>query len=201
MVMRHSDDHFIESIKNKVSFSIVNAGAGKNEHPSQSLLDLFTMWEHFKTFENLKVCICGDIRSSRVAKSNIRALEKLGVKVLLSGPKDFMLSKDETPSNCSVENFDEAITYADVVMMLRIQNERHEALELDMENYHAHFGLNLKRMKKMKESAIIMHPAPVNRGVEISDEVIESEKSKIFTQMKNGVFARMAILEWLVNGR
>lgn len=196
-IIRHKDDNYINDIKDKFNYNIINAGAGKFEHPSQSLLDLFTIKEEFKTFNNLTVTICGDINSSRVAKSNIKAFEKLGVKVLLCGPELLLPNESNLPAHCSIANLDQAISQSDVVMFLRVQHERHEAFELDIKNYNADFGLNNQRVKRLKPEAIIMHPGPVNRDIEILSDLVEHPQSRIFKQIENGVFTRMAILDWL----
>lgn len=196
-IIRHSDDAFIESVKDKFKFNVVNAGAGKKEHPSQSLLDLFTMKQEFGDLSKLKILICGDILSSRVAKSNISALEKFGAKIYLAGPKDLLPSVDELPENCELSSIDEALKVADVAMFLRIQHERHHLVEVNLDTYNSDYGLNSERIKLLKPSAIIMHPGPFNRDIEISSELIECEQSRIFKQMENGVFTRMAILEWM----
>lgn len=196
-IIRHRDDNYINDIRDKFKYKIVNAGAGKYEHPSQSLLDLFTIYEEFKTFENLTVTICGDIASSRVAKSNINAFAKLGVKVHLCGPELLLPKKSEIPENCSLSNLDEAIADSDAVMFLRVQHERHEAFELEVDDYNKAYGLNHERIKLLKPKAIIMHPGPVNRDVEILSDLVEHPQSRIFKQMENGVYTRMAILDWL----
>jgi aspartate carbamoyltransferase catalytic subunit len=197
-VIRHSDDSYIESLKNTHGFNIINAGAGKFEHPSQSLLDLQTIYEEFGTLENLTICICGDISNSRVASSNIRALKKFNSNVILCGPPALLPDTDKLDEHCQISTLDEAIEVADVVMMLRVQHERHHLFELDINEYNQNFGLNLERVKKMKEKSIIMHPGPFNRDIEISSEIVEHHKSRIFKQKENGVYTRMAILEWIV---
>ena len=199
IVFRHSDDHVFDQLKNKLHLPLLNAGAGKYEHPSQGLLDLFTLREEFKRLEGLKIAICGDVKHSRVAGSLIVAAEKFGMEIFLSGPQSLIPQTQksfvrETP-------FDEALTKVDAVMMLRIQLERHETLDLNQESYHRDFGMNPARLAKMKKEAIILHPGPFNRGVEISDELVEHPQSRIFKQMENGVYARMAILEWAMGQR
>lgn len=198
-VIRHSDDHYIESLKDKFKFRVINAGAGKYEHPSQSLLDLFTIKQEFGSFKDLTVTICGDVQTSRVAKSNIAAFQKLGIKTILSGPPMLLPSEDKVPEGCAVMSLDKALPESDVVMLLRIQHERHETFELSTERYNELYGMNESRVQKMKEKAIIMHPGPFNRGVELTDDIVEHEKSRIFKQKANGVFARMAILDWLIS--
>lgn len=197
IVLRHADDNVFEGIKDKIKLPLINAGAGKNEHPSQGLLDLFTLWTEFKELKGLKVAVCGDIKHSRVAGSLMVAAEKFGMEVHLCGP-DALIPR-VNKSFIKQSHFDEILPTVDAVMMLRIQFERHESLELDQKSYLTQFGLTLDRVKKMKEKAIILHPGPFNRGIEIADEVVEHPKSRIFKQMENGVYARMAILEWAVN--
>lgn len=197
-IIRHKDDSYIDSLKSNQAFSIINAGAGKLEHPSQSLLDLFTIKEEFKDLNGLTITICGDITNSRVAKSNINILKHFGCKILLCGPKEFLLSQDEIQDHCKVCPIDEAIKKTDVLMLLRVQHERHGLYEFNIENYNQEFGLNSHRMKMLKENAIIMHPGPFNRGVEIESDLVEHPQSRIFKQKENGVYTRMAILEWIL---
>ena len=196
-MIRHSDDSFLAGLKSQLHYSIINAGAGKFEHPSQSLLDLFTIKEEFGSFYNLTITICGDINSSRVAKSNIAAFEKLGVKVLLAGPEQLLPKASKLPAHCVISSLDDALLQSDAVMFLRVQHERHETFNLDIDNYNTQFGLNQKRVDKMKKEAIIMHPGPVNRDVEIMGDLVEHPQSRIFKQMENGVYTRMAILDWV----
>ncbi len=197
-IIRHSDDSYIESLRGKHGFNVINAGAGKFEHPSQSLLDLFTIKEEFGTLENLTITICGDINNSRVAKSNINALKKFNSKVILTGPPELMPKESELQDHCSILPLDEAIKVSDVLMLLRVQHERHDLFEVKTEDYNRLYGLNDKRISKLKENAIVMHPGPFNRDVEIEGHLVEHEKSRIFKQMENGVYTRMAILEWIM---
>jgi len=199
ITLRHSDDYVFEELQSKAQLPLINAGAGKHEHPSQGLLDLLTLTQEFQNLEGLKVAVCGDIKHSRVAGSLMIAAKKFNFKVILSGPTELLVPADEK-NNIAHLPFDEALTQADAVMMLRIQLERHESLELNPKTYHTQFGLTVERLKALKKHAIIMHPGPFNRGVEIADEVVEHAQSRIFKQMGNGVYARMAILEWAMNG-
>lgn len=196
-IIRHSDDNYIENMRDNFKFQIINAGAGKFEHPSQSLLDLFTMHQHFGKLDGLTVTIAGDIKNSRVAKSNISALKLFNCKVILTGPKE--LIPKALPKHCEYKPIDEAIPESDVVMFLRIQHERHSGAEFNIDQYNEQYGLNDERVKKLKDNAIIMHPGPVNRDVEIASHLVEHEQSRIFKQMENGVYIRMAILEWMVS--
>jgi aspartate carbamoyltransferase catalytic subunit len=155
-----------------------------------------TIHQEFGTFKGLKIGIVGDVRHSRVANSNAEVLRKLGAKVYFSGPKKWF--DEGAIINGTYLSIDELAKDVDVLMLLRIQHERHENEEIGLfskEKYHKQFGLTIEREKLMKKNAIIMHPAPINRGVEIDDELVECSRSRIFKQMENGVFARMAILK------
>jgi aspartate carbamoyltransferase catalytic subunit len=154
------------------------------------LLDLLTIRQEFHKFKGVTVLIVGDILHSRVAHSNIQTMKRLGIKVLLSAPKEFQDSKYQ------YVDFDKGLLQADVVNMLRIQTERlQQKMSLSIVAYRKKYGLNKERLSKMKNKAIIIHPAPVNRNVEIDDDIVECHKSRIFKQIKNGVFVRMAIIE------
>lgn len=199
IVLRHADDQVFDELKDKFTLPLINAGAGKHEHPSQGLLDLLTLREEFKRLDGLKIAICGDIKHSRVAGSMLIAAEKFGMEVILCGPEELL--PHSKSSFVKEMTFDEALSKVDAVMMLRIQLERHEALELNPQTYHAQYGMNLQRLGKMQKHAIVMHPGPFNRGVELSNEIVEHPQSRIFKQMSNGVFARMAILENMLRGK
>ncbi len=189
LVIRHSKNEYYKELLGKINTPILNAGDGTGNHPSQSLLDLLTIRRQFGRFEGLKVVIVGDIKYSRVAHSNIKIMERLGMTVYTSGPEEF---KED---GYNYVELDKIIDKVDIVMLLRVQHERHESLmKLSLEEYHEKYGLNMKRVNNMKKNAIIMHPAPFNRGVEISDDVVECDKSRIFEQMRNGVFVRMAMI-------
>ncbi|MGM7720298.1 aspartate carbamoyltransferase catalytic subunit [Metabacillus sp. Hm71] len=191
VVIRHQEDHFFEDLIGNVSIPIINAGDGCGHHPTQSLLDLLTIKQEFGQFQDLTVSILGDIRHSRVARSNAEVLTRLGAKVLFSGPAEW---QDPLNPHGTYVEIDEAITKSDVVMLLRIQHERHHQ-KASADDYLQQYGLTKGREKQMKKDAIIMHPAPVNRGVEIDDALIECDRSRIFKQMENGVFVRMAVLK------
>lgn len=198
-VIRHQDNNYLDQLVN-LDIQIVNAGSGNGQHPSQSLLDVMTIYEEFRTFRDLKVAIIGDIVHSRVAMSNMLLLNQLGADVIFAGPNDYYdMSFEKYGTFMSV---DEAIEEANVVMMLRVQLERHSSEDEHFvkNEYHQKFGLTVERANRMKESAIIMHPAPVNRDVELADELVECTQSRIVTQMSNGVYMRMAILEWTMEG-
>ena len=195
VVIRSSQDEYFKEIEN-INIPIFNGGDGKSNHPTQSLLDLMTIYEEFGKFEGIKCCIVGDIVNSRVAHTNIEVMQRLGMDVYISGPEEF------NDNSCKFISFEDAIKEMDVIMLLRIQFERHtEGMKMTVEDYHKEYGLTIERVNQMKENAIIMHPAPVNRGVEIADDVVECQKSRIFPQMTNGVYIRMAVVSLAMEGR
>jgi aspartate carbamoyltransferase catalytic subunit len=196
IVLRHSNDHVFDELQGKIQIPLINAGAGKLEHPSQGLLDLLTLQQEFGVLKGLKVGVCGDVIHSRVAGSLMVASKKFGFTLSLCGPKDLVpTDKGFTRT----DDFEDLLQSVDAIMMLRIQLERHANLELNEASYHHQYGLTLERSELLREKAIILHPGPFNRGVEIADEMVEHPKSRIFKQMKNGVYARMAILEWALS--
>ena len=194
VVVRHGKDEYFKELEN-IQIPIFNGGDGKSNHPTQSLLDLMTIYEEFGKFEGLKCCIVGDIAHSRVAHTNIEVMQRLGMEVYISGPEEFN-------DNCAPwMPLDKACKEMDVVMLLRVQFERHqEKMEMSVEEYHEKYGMTVERMESMQDHAIIMHPAPINRGVEIADECAECEKSRIYKQMTNGVYIRMAVISDALDG-
>lgn len=193
VVIRHNKDRFYEELKS-VNIPVINAGDGTGNHPSQCMLDLLTIYQEFGNFRNLKVGIVGDVKHSRVANSDAEALRKMGAKVFFSGPEHWF--DEGTLINGTYLQLDELLKEVDVLMLLRIQHERHDAkVTFSAEEYHKKYGLTKDREKLMKPKAIIMHPAPINRGVEIDSDLVECPRSRIFKQMANGVYARMAILK------
>lgn len=194
VVLRHPSSGAPHLIAADMEASVINAGDGCHEHPSQALLDMLTIRQRKGVIEGLRVAIIGDIAHSRVARSNIYALNKMGARVVLSGfPTMIPPGVEETGVEITY-CVEEAIKDADVVMMLRIQKERLKAplFPTDRE-YAATFGLNLKRVSMLKKDAIIMHPGPINRGVEISPEVADGGSSVILNQVTNGIAVRMAV--------
>lgn len=193
VVIRHPHDRYFDDLIGGIKIPIINGGDGCGHHPTQSLLDLLTIKQEFGSFEGLKIVIVGDIRHSRVARSNAEVLNRLGASVWFSGPRQWI---DETIPFGKYIEMDDAVAMADVMMMLRIQHERHAVKMLSTRSdYHEQFGLTLEREKRMKKASIIMHPAPINRDVEIASELVECERSRIFKQMTNGVAVRMAVLK------
>lgn len=191
LVIRHQENDYYNQLL-EMGIPIINAGDGSGQHPTQSLLDLMTIYEEFGRFEDLKVVICGDIKNSRVARSNYHSLTALGAEVVFSSPE--IWQDDQMPGE--YVELDDVISDVDVVMLLRVQHERHDdgAQGFEANTYHEQYGLSQARYDRMKEQAVIMHPAPVNRGVEIANHLVEAPKSRIFKQMENGVYVRMAVL-------
>jgi len=200
IIIRHSATgapHFLSRFLNA---SVINAGDGAHEHPTQALLDTFTVRERTGKIEGLNVTILGDILYSRVARSNIWALLKLGAKVTLCGPST-LVPKVFEKLGCRVTyDVDEAIEQADIINLLRIQHERQrKTMFPSLHEYTSLFGLSKERMARTKKDVIIMHPGPINRGVEIDSEVADCPRSVILEQVTNGLAVRMAVL-FLVNG-
>lgn len=207
VVIRHSASGAAQRLADSqwMSGSVVNAGDGTHEHPSQALLDAFTIRKHLglgkSDLEGLSVAIVGDVLHSRVARSNVLLLAKLGAKVTLVAPPTLLpVGVESWPASVSYD-FDSVIRFVDVVMMLRVQQERMTEMYFpNAREYSRYFGLNSDRMKSMKPGAIVMHPGPMNRGLEISAEVADSSRSVITEQVTNGVSVRMAILYVLLTG-
>ncbi|HTM29625.1 MAG TPA: aspartate carbamoyltransferase catalytic subunit [Rhodanobacter sp.] len=176
--------------------SVINAGDGNHAHPTQGLLDALTIRQHRPDFGNLTVLICGDIKHSRVARSDINAFTALGVKeIRLCGPAEMLPTLDEVPQGRRYEDFDQAIDGVDAVIMLRLQKERMASIELPDETaYFAHYGLDRRRLALAAPGCLVMHPGPINRGIEIASDVADGAQSRILEQVGNGVFVRMAVL-------
>ena len=201
IVLRHPSSGAPEILAKYVKCSVINAGDGSHEHPSQALLDMLTVKERFGKIEGLNITIVGDIAHGMVARSNIYGFTKLGAKVTVVGPPTMMPSGIEN-IGCSVSNrIEDAISNADVIMMLRIQLERHEVpLFPTIREYSRLFGLDSKKLETAKKDVVILHPGPINRGVEISPEIADGPYSLILDQVKNGVAVRMALFYLLLGG-
>lgn len=194
-VIRHSSSGAPHRLAVRTSASVINAGDGMHEHPSQALLDMMTIRECKKRLDGLTVLIVGDIAHSRVARSNIWGLTKMGARVIVSGPPTLIPVGMESLGvqvSCRVE---EAIPDADVIMVLRLQKERMQQMLLpSLREYSIYYGINAQRLKKARKDVTIMHPGPINRGVEISPDVADGPHSVILDQVTNGVAVRMALL-------
>ena len=209
-VIRHSKNAYYDEIIHPkagqhLQMGLVNAGDGSGQHPSQSMLDMMTIYNEFGHFDGLKVMIVGDLTNSRVARSNMEILNKLGAKVYFSGPEYWYDPKEFGDYGTYVKNIDDEIADVDVLMLLRVQHERHTSDNteelFDPAAYNEQYGLNQRRYDLLKDSAIIMHPGPINRGVEWDGNLVEAPKSRYAVQMQNGVFVRMAMIEAVLRGR
>lgn len=189
LIIRHKENEYYKQLTG-VKVPILSGGDGTGNHPTQSLLDLLTIRQEFGGFEGLKICIVGDILHSRVAHTNIGIMRRLGMEVYTSGPEEF---REE---GYDFIEFSKAVETMDILMLLRIQHERLEgSMQMTPIAYNREFGFNAARAVQMKDNAIVMHPAPFNRGVEIDDDMVEGPRSRIFKQIRNGVFIRMAVIE------
>jgi len=203
IVVRHPNSGAPTLLSRILDIPIVNAGDGMHEHPSQALLDAFTILEHKKTLKGLKIVTVGDIYHSRVARSDAHLFTKLGAHVTFCGP-EVLLPEEAAqlaPGIRIVRDMDEALTGADVVMMLRVQQERLSGLQINLDEYIRRYQLNPQRVKLAKKNALVMHPGPMIRGMEMTDEVADGPQSVVLEQVLNGVKVRMAILASLLGGR
>ena len=202
VIVRHSASGAPHMLSNYTNASVINAGDGMNEHPTQALLDFMTMREKYGHFDGLKVSIIGDIKHSRVARSNIYGLTKLGAEVTLCAPTTLLPAEIDRFNVKVTTDADYAAHNADVIMGLRIQLERQKSgLFPSVREYHKLFGIDSRRVALAKKDAIVMHPGPVNRGVELSADVADGPQSVIGGQVTNGVCVRMAILDMLTRDR
>lgn len=195
IVIRHRAAGSASLLARTVQCSIVNAGDGAHEHPTQGLLDLYTIRERFGKVEGLKVAIVGDITNSRVARSNIHALVKLGAEVILVGPATLLPRAFESLGARVTHDFDEVIGQVDVINMLRVQFERIQSSQFPSVREFTHrYGLTWDRFQRCKKDVFIMHPGPMNRGIEIQSDIADGPQSGILTQVTNGLAVRMAVL-------
>ncbi len=194
IIIRSEIDYYYKDL-NTNNIKIINAGDGVQSHPSQCLLDLVTIYEQFETIEGLKILIMGDVLHSRVARSNINIMKKMGMEVLVYAPSIY---KSDDEFNY-IDNLEETLKSVDCVMLLRNQLERHHNDEINIQTeYLKKYGLTKKRSDLLKPNAIIMHPGPFNRDVEIESSVLSDKRCKINTQVTNGVYARIAILNYVL---
>lgn len=201
IVIRHPMTAAPRMLAGHVKASVINAGDGINEHPTQALLDMFTMQEYFGGFKGLHVTIVGDIYHSRVARSNLFGLTQLGAEVTLCGPSTLMPKDIEKLGAKVVHDEKQAVQQADVVMALRIQKERQKGgLFPSVSEYNSRFGVSHELLSYAKKGALVMHPGPINRGIEINSSVADSDVSKIDEQVTSGISVRMALLKILTEG-
>lgn len=202
IIIRHSCSGAAYYISTFSNSHVINAGDGSHEHPTQALLDAFTIKQKKKIIHNLKIVIVGDILHSRVARSNIFLLNKLGAKIVLTGPPTLLPEEFQKFGIRINHNFKQAVEGADVIMMLRIQKERQGIPYFpSIREYRNLYGLNKKILRYAKKDVIVMHPGPINKGVEISSDLASSPKSVILKQVENGIALRMAILFLLLGGK
>ncbi|MDX1502463.1 MAG: aspartate carbamoyltransferase catalytic subunit [Thermoanaerobaculia bacterium] len=202
IVIRHQHPGVPHMLARRVDAAVVNAGDGAHEHPTQALLDAFTIRKAKGRIEGLKVAIVGDIEHSRVVRSNVLLLTKMGARVTLGGPRTLLPRRPEALGVPVAHTLEDAIRGADVVMMLRVQLERHARARFpSTKEYFDLFGLTRERMRRAKRDAVILHPGPMNRGVEIASDVADGSHSLILDQVANGVAIRMAVLYLLSRGR
>ncbi|MEI6312580.1 MAG: aspartate carbamoyltransferase catalytic subunit [Bacteroidota bacterium] len=201
IVMRHSSVGAPMFLADKIQANIINAGDGTHEHPTQALLDAYSIKEKMGELKGLNVAICGDIRHSRVALSNIFCLQKLGANVMLAGPPTLIPKHMESLGVKTTYNIREALQWCDVANVLRIQLERQDIKYFPtLREYSLYYGINRELLDSLKKEIVIMHPGPINRGVEINSDVADSKQSIILDQVENGVAVRMAIM-FLLAGR
>jgi aspartate carbamoyltransferase catalytic subunit len=200
LVLRHGCSGAPYFLARHLKAAVINAGDGTHAHPSQGLLDMLTIRQHKGRLKGLRVAIIGDIAHSRVARSNCEGLTKMGAQVVLAGPPTMIPQGIETLGVTVAESVDKALKGADVIMMLRIQKERQKKFLMSSEREYARcFGLNTQRLTLAKPDVVIMHPGPINRGVEIAPDIADGPYSLILDQVTNGVAVRMALL-YLVSG-
>ena len=201
IVVRHQESGFARRLADTFDGHVINAGDGTHAHPTQALLDLMTLRQEFGRFDGLRVAIVGDILHSRVARSNIVGMRALGIEVTLVGPAT-LLPEAFAAEGVRVErDLDAVLPGLDAVMMLRIQRERISGGLLPvLDDYTQRYQLNRARLRSLRNDAIILHPGPYNRGVELTDDVLDDPRSRYVAQVHNGVFVRMAVLDLLVNG-
>jgi aspartate carbamoyltransferase catalytic subunit len=196
IVVRHPSSGAPHVLARNLQIPIINAGDGMHEHPSQGLLDAYTILRHKKSLKGLRITMIGDIQHSRVVRSNVHLLSKFGAQIVLCGPPELLpdYAASLAPGVKISRHVEEAARKADVIMMLRVQKERLAGLKLEAESYIAHYQLTPERLKLAKSDALVMHPGPMIRGMEIQSEVADGQQSVVEEQVRNGVYVRMAIL-------
>jgi len=202
VVIRHGASGAAKFLADRIESNVINAGDGTHEHPTQGLLDLLTLRDHFKRLAGLKVCICGDVLHSRVARSNIYGLTKLGAEVAVCGPRSLMPNAIDQLGVTVFDRIEDAIQWADALNILRLQLERMTAGYIpSLREYNRVFGVTRERLERAPKDVLILHPGPMNRGVEIDSDVADGPQSVILNQVTNGVAIRMAVLYLLSGGQ
>jgi aspartate carbamoyltransferase catalytic subunit len=202
VVIRHSASGAAQFLAERIESNVINAGDGTHEHPTQGLLDLLTLRDHFGRLEGIRVCICGDVLHSRVARSNIWGLRRMGASVAVCGPRSLLPNAIEEMGVTVFKRIDEALEWADAVNVLRLQLERMTAGYIpSLREYNRVFGITRERLERATRDVVVLHPGPMNRGVEIDSDVADGPHSVILNQVTNGVAVRMAVLYLLAGGR
>jgi aspartate carbamoyltransferase catalytic subunit len=202
VVIRHGASGAAQFLADRIESNVINAGDGTHEHPTQGLLDLLTLRDHFKRLDGIKVCIVGDVLHSRVARSNIWGLRKMGAQVAVCGPRSLLPNSIDQFGVTVFDRVDEAIEWADALNILRLQLERMQLGYIpSLREYNRVFGVSRERLQRVKRDILILHPGPMNRGVEIDSDVADGETSVILDQVTNGVAVRMAVLYLLSGGK
>ena len=202
VVVRHGSSGAARFLAERIESNVINAGDGTHEHPTQGLLDLLTLRDHFKRLAGLKVCICGDVLHSRVARSNIWGLKKMGAEVAVCGPRSLLPNAIDELGVEVFDRIEQAIEWADALNVLRLQLERMQSGYIpSLREYNRVFGVTRERLDRAPRDVLILHPGPMNRGVEIDSDVADGPHSVILNQVTNGVAIRMAVLYLLAGGR
>ena len=202
VVIRHSASGAAQFLAERIESNVINAGDGMHEHPTQGLLDLLTLRDHFGELAGLRVCICGDVLHSRVARSNIWGLQKMGAEVAVCGPRSLLPNAIEEFGVRVFDRIEEAIEWAQALNILRLQLERMQAGYIpSLREYNRVFGVTRERLARADHPLLILHPGPMNRGVEIDSDVADGPHSVILNQVTNGVAVRMAVLYLLAGGK
>ncbi len=195
-IIRAGDNLDFDYIKSQLQQPVINAGWGKRGHPTQALLDIYTISQQKRDLQNLKLLIVGDVRHSRVAASHFELAQIMGYEIALCGPKDFLPEQSEYRH---FQNLSEGLLWANAIMCLRVQLERHE-VKYSLETYRHEFGLNRDRLKSLTQDHLLLHPGPINQGVEMDYEAIHCSHSLIFKQVENGVYVRQALIDLILRG-
>ena len=202
VVIRHGASGAAQFLAERIESNVINAGDGTHEHPTQGLLDLLTLRDHFKKLEGVRVCVCGDVLHSRVARANLWGLKKMGAEVAVCGPRSLLPNAIEEMGVTVFDRIEEAIEWASALNILRLQLERMTAGYIpSLREYNRVFGVTRERLERAPRDILILHPGPMNRGVEIDSDVADGPHSVILDQVTNGVAIRMAVLYLLAGGR
>jgi len=202
VVIRHGASGAAQFLAERIESTVINAGDGTHEHPTQGLLDMLTLRDHFGRLEGLRVCICGDVLHSRVARSNIWGLRTMGAEVAVCGPRSLLPNAIDDMGVHVIDHIEDAVQWADALNVLRLQLERmHGGYIPSLREYNRVFGVSRERLERAPKDILILHPGPMNRGVEIDSDVADGPHSVILDQVTNGVAVRMAVLYLLAGGR